>query len=446
MAATGVTRVLARYIVESRYEDLPHQVIHEACRAMLNWVGCAVGGSQHETVTMAHAAFAPFFGQPQAQILGRKVRADILNAGLINAISSHVLDFDDSHLSRVHPSAPVLPAALALAEWRKLSGAQLIHAFVLGVEAEIRIAQASFPEHYDRGYHNTGTAGVFGAAVAAGKLLELNEQQMTWALGIAATQSAGLREMFGSMCKSFHPGQAVRSGLSAALMADRGYTSSETGLEGRFGFGNVTAPRFDPAEITSGLGESYSLLQNMYKPFACGLLLHAALDVCLKMRDQHRVAAEQIASIHATVNPRVLESTGIRQPTTGLEGKFSIYHALAAAMVHGAAVEEQFTSPIVRDPRVIALRERVEVAVDPAFNKLECRMRIQMADGTVLDGHVERAIGTLDHPLSDADIERKYRALTAGILTQVASDDLVRVCWHLPNLQDVGLIARLGAA
>ncbi|MCX7137740.1 MAG: MmgE/PrpD family protein, partial [Proteobacteria bacterium] len=199
---TEVTRTLARYLVDSQYADIPDAVKHEAARALLNWAGCAIGSSHHETVAYALAAITPFSGNSQAGILGRSERLDILHAALINGISSHVLDFDDTHARAIHPSAPVLPAILALAEWRRMSGKDLVHAFVLGVEAECRVGLSVFPEHYERGWHITGSAGVFGAAAAAGKLLGLNEQQMTWALGIAATQSSGLRAMFGSMCKS----------------------------------------------------------------------------------------------------------------------------------------------------------------------------------------------------------------------------------------------------
>ncbi len=241
-----VTRTLARYLVQSRYEDIPGPIRHEAARALLNWAGCAIGSARHETVECALAALGEFSGPPQAGLLGRSERLDVLHAALINGISSHVLDFDDTHARAVHPSAPVLPAILALAEWRHLSGADLVHAFVLGVETECRIGLSVFPEHYNVGWHITGTAGVFGAAAAAGKLLGLDERQMTWALGIAATQSAGLREMFGSMCKSLHPGRAAHNGLTAALLAQQNFTSSERAIEAPRGFAHVYPPGSTP--------------------------------------------------------------------------------------------------------------------------------------------------------------------------------------------------------
>ena len=249
--ATDVTRALARYVVSGSYDDLPLPVRKEARRTLLNWVGCAVGGSQHDTMNAAISALAPFSGPPQASVLGRKERMDILHASLMNGISSHVFDFDDTHLKTViHPAAPVVPAILALSEQRAVSGKAFLNALVLGVEVECRIGNAVYPAHYDRGWHITGTAGVFGSAAASGKLLGLSEQQMVWALGLAATQPVGLREMFGSMTKSFHPGRSAQNGLTAAHLAAHNFTSAPAGLEGKSGWANVLSTSQDYGEIT----------------------------------------------------------------------------------------------------------------------------------------------------------------------------------------------------
>src|SRR5215472_13478847 len=223
-----LTRKLARFIISARIADMPDAVRHEAKRMLLNWAGCALGGSQHETVVNAIAALSAFFGARQATLLGRPERPDVLHAALLNGISSHVLDFDDTHAqTTIHPAAPVAPAILALAEFRPVSGQDFIEALVVGVETECRIGKAVVPAHYDKGWHITGTAGVFGSAAAAGKLLGLDEQQMCWALGLAATQPVGLIEMFGSMTKSFHPGRAAQNGLAAAFLAGKDFTASE---------------------------------------------------------------------------------------------------------------------------------------------------------------------------------------------------------------------------
>ncbi len=437
-----VTKALARYLVESRWADIPERVRHEASRAVLNWLGCAVGSCRHETVECALAAVQPFCGPPQAAVLGRGERVDILNAALLNGISSHVLDFDDTHARAIHPSAPVLPALFAFAEWRTVSGADLVHAFVLGVEAEERVGLSVFPEHYRAGWHITGTAGVFGSAAAAGKLLGLDERQMAWALGIAATQAAGLQEMFGSMCKSLHPGRAAQNGLTAALLAAKNFTSSERAIEAPRGFARVMSTRFDSEVITGGLGERFELLSNMYKPYACGLVVHAAIDGCIELVREHRLTPEAIEAVELTVSPLVLELTGNTAPQTGLEGKFSVYHAVSAAIIHGAAGEAQFSEACVRDPRVVAVRNRVSAKVDPAVGRTEARVTIHTRDGRALSRHVEHARGTLARPMSDADLEAKFRGLASEVLPDAQVEEIIKLCWQLPTLRDAGVLAR----
>ncbi len=282
------TLSLARFVAESNAADLPPGVVHEAKRAILNWVGCAVGASHHDTLSRAMLALLPFFGPAQASILGRVERVDVLHAALLNGMTSHTFDFDDTHLKTViHPAGPVASAIVALSEYRPASGMALLHAFALGVEVECRIGNAVYPSHYDIGWHITGTAGVFGAAAAAGKLLGLTPQQLVWALGTAATQAAGLREMFGSMCKPLHPGVAARNGLVSALLAAQNFTSSEQGIEGTRGFANVLATARNYDEITEGLGATWELSANTYKPFACGIVIHPAIDGCIQLRNAH---------------------------------------------------------------------------------------------------------------------------------------------------------------
>lgn len=439
---TEVTRALARYIVAAKPADVPQVVKHEAARALLNWAGCAIGSSRNATVECALAALAEFSGPPQASLLGRRERVDILHAAFFNGISSHVLDFDDTHARAVHPSAPVLPAILALAEWRQISGEEFVHAFVLGVEVECRVGLAVFPEHYERGWHITGTAGVFGAAAAAGKLLGLNEQQMTWALGLAATQSAGLRAMFGSMCKSFHAGHAAHDGLTAALLASRNFTSSERGIEAPRGWAHVLSTKFDPATITADLGQRFELMSNMYKPFACGLVVHATIDACIQLRNEHQLKPEAIASVELAVCPIVMELTAITTPQTGLEGKFSIFHAAAAAIVFGAGGEAQFSDAAVHDARVVALRQRITATPDPQLRKIAARVNVRLTDGRMVAKHVENALGTLARPMSDANLEAKCRGLTDGIISPSQTDELIRLCWSIAALPDAGAIAR----
>ncbi len=441
----GATRNLARYILQSKLEDIPAPVRHEAARALLNWCGCAIGASRHETVNNALAAVLPFAGAPQAGILGRSERMDILHAALINGISSHVFDFDDTHVQTIHLSAPVMPALLALAEWKSFSGADLIHAFIVGVETECRVGLSVFPEHYMVGWHITGTAGVFGAAAAAGKLLGLNEQQMVWALGIAATQSSGLREMFGSMCKSLHPGRAAQNGLTAALLASKNFTSSDQGIEAPRGFAHVLSTKFDASVITAEWGKRYELSSNMYKPFACGLVVHGTIDGCIQLRNEHGLTPEMIERVDIKVSPIVLELTAKENPQTGLEGKFSVFHAAAVALRFGMAGEAQFSDACVRDPEVVALRRKIHIESDASIGRVQSHVSIRLTDGRTVERRVEHALGTLERPMSDADLEAKFRGLAEGILTAQQSSEVIRLCWSVESLPDAGVIARAAA-
>jgi 2-methylcitrate dehydratase PrpD len=439
-----VTETLAKFVVQHRVADLPGPVRHEAARSLLNWVGCAVGGSRHETVERALAALSEFSGPRVATVLGRADRLDIMLAALMNGITSHTFDFDDTHLRTViHPSGPVASAILALAERQPVSGEDFLHAFVLGVEVECRIGNAVYPSHYDVGWHITGTTGVFGAAAAVGKLLHLNEEQMTWALGIGATQASGLREMFGTMCKPFHPGNAGRNGLLAALLASKGFTSSNRSIEAPRGFANVLATDRRYEEITERLGDTWEILLNTYKPFACGIVIHPTIDGCIQLRNEHGIGPDDIRSVSLEVHPLVLELTGKKTPQTGLEGKFSVYHSAAVALIHGAAGEAQYGDNVVSDPVVVGLRDRVDAAVSESLHEDQARVAIHLRDGRTLERFVEHAVGSIDMPMSDADLEAKFRGLTHGILSPPETDALVQNCWRVATLPDASVLARM---
>jgi len=438
-----VTETLARFIVESRYEDIPQPVRHEAERALLNVLGCAIGSGRHETVERAVAGLSVCFGAPQATLAGRSERCDMLNAALINGISAHVLDFDDTHPNAIHPSAPVWPALLALAERRHASGKDMLHAFILGAEAELRIGNAVYPSHYEAGFHATGTCGVFGAAAACARLLKLDTLHTSWALSMAATQAAGVREMFGSDCKSLHPGKAAHDGLMSALLAKSEFTSSERGIEAPRGFAHVLASGRDFREITDGLNERWELARNMYKPFACGLVVHAAIDGCLQLRSEHAPHTADIERVIARVNPIVMELTAKTEPRTGLEGKFSVFHACAVAIVRGLAGEPEFGDAAVLDPEVIGLRRKVEIVADASLDKMEAHVTIHLASGRTLEKHVERALGSGERPMSDADLEAKFRGLVDGVFSREKADRMIAACWNAAACADAAEIAQL---
>jgi len=441
--AAGVTHHLARWAVAARYEDLPAHVRKEGVRTLLNYVGVAVGGSHHETVDIALAALAPFSGPPQATLLGRRERLDVLNAAFVNGVSSHIFDYDDTHLKTIiHPGGPIISALLALAEYHPVDGRAFLNALVIGVETALRIGNAVYPDHYDRGWHITGTAGPFGAAVATGKILGLDEQRMVWALGLAASQPVGLRESFGSMNKSFNPGRAASNGLFASLLAAQGFTSSEGMIEAKRGWANTISTKQDYREITEGLGQRYEAALNTYKPFACGIVLHPSIDAAIQLRRENHLTPDQIDRVELRVNPLVVELTGKKAPQRGLEGKFSVYHAVAVALVEGAAGEKQFSDRAVRDPTVVALRSRVVPTVDPSVKPEQVDLTVVLRDGRQLDRHIENAVGSVEVPMSDAALEAKFADLADGILPAAQTRKLIDLCWSVEKLPSAAEVAR----
>ncbi len=435
----GETKALASWLVASRLEHIPQDVRHEARRALVNYVGCAVGGSPHPAVDIAIRALRPFAGPPTSGILGRSERLDPLHASLMNGISSHVYDYDDTTPKNYsHPSSPVASALFAYASANAVSGPDFVHAFVLGFEAESRIANAVYPAHYDAGWHITGTAGVFGAATAIGTLLRLDEQAMVWAIGLAATQAAGLREMFGSMGKAFHPGRSAQNGYVAALLAREGFTAGERSLEGPRGFAAVQASHYDLSKITTRLGDDWDLRVNTYKPFPCGIVNHPTIDGAIQLHDEFHPSPDQIVAVRLRVAPLVLDLCNQQNITKGLQGKFSVYHGAAVGLVRGKAGVQEYTDEAVNDPAVKRVRERATAVGDDTVTDDQARIEVELADGRTLTRFVEASLGNLARPLSDRQLDAKFRDQGVLALPAAQVDALIDLCWRIDDLDDVG--------
>jgi 2-methylcitrate dehydratase PrpD len=415
--APGITEMLARFAAEHPSRGWSDAVEREAHRTFANWVGCAVGPSQHETMQAALAAVQMLSPAPQASLLGRPEKVDIASAALLNGISSHTFDFDDTHLKTIiHPAGPVAPAALALAEHLGLGGRALIDALVLGIEVSCRVGNAIYPDHYDRGWHITGSTGMLGSAAACSRLLGLDAARTQMALGIAASQPIGVREQFGTMTKPLHPGGAARVGLMSALMAKHGYTASKRALEAPRGLLQVFSDKTDWSEITERLGQSWEIALNTYKPFACGIVIHPSIDACVQLRDQHHLKAADIAKVTIRVHSLVLELTGKKTPATGLESKFSVYHSCAVGLLYGQAGEHEYTDEVVNRPEVTALRAKVEAIVDDGIDEASVDITIRTSDGSDLHLFVEHAIGSIERPMSDAQLRAKFAAQSKPLL------------------------------
>ncbi len=412
-ASESISAAWGNFLARSRWTDIPVSVRHEAKRSLLNFIGTSLGAARHPDLERLVRLIAGVAGPPRATLFGRSERMDILNAAFVNAISGNLLDFDDTHLETViHPSAPIAPALFALAEERGFSGTELLHAFVLGVEIACRLGNAVSPGHYARGLHITATCGVFGAAAASAKLLALDAAGIAHAIGIAASQSAGLVESLATDAKNFGVGNAARNGLLAALAAEAGCTAAPAAIEGPQGWAHALGDDLKHERLLDGLGETWEIAKNTYKPYPCGIVLHPVIDACFDLRKRHALAAADIAAVTVAGHPLLLARAD-RPVHNARDAKISIHHSVAAVFVLGAAGVREFDDPLVMDPAVAAFRARVHAETDPAMPVGAARVSARTSGGKLLSAEVMHARGSLALPMTDAEIAQKLRDLAA---------------------------------
>ena len=437
--ATGLTGELAAFVAGSRLEDVPDTVREHGVRAILNGFGTALGGASDQALARLGAALVPFSSGQVASVIGRSHRVDAPTAAFLNAAAINVFDFDDTHEGTIiHPTAPVAPVVLAIAEMRPVSGIEALHAFILGVEVACRLGNAVSPWHYDRGWHITSTCGIFGAAAAAARLLKLDQTQTVWALGNASAQSSGLVETLGFMAKSAGVGAAARNGLLSALMAQAGVEGPQDPIGGPRGFLKVTcdAPKFD--RVCDGLGDHWELLRNMFKPYPCGVVLNPVIDACLAARNRPGFDARAIDTIVVRGNPLLKARADRPDVTTGREAQVSAQHAVAVALHRGPAGAADFSDEAMADQKVLELRNKVfAVEVDGRKPIEAAEVEIRFSNGERLCERVDIASGSSGHPLSDAALEEKFLGLAAYGSPQLDIGPLLSRLWKLPALPDV---------
>jgi 2-methylcitrate dehydratase PrpD len=376
-------------------------------------------------------------GRPQATVFGRNLRLGLLDAPLANGQMGHILDYDDTHMGGVvlHASSPVLAALFALAERVPISGADLMLAYAVGFEAGVRCGRAA-PGHHKRGWHPTGTLGSIAAGVASGKLLNLDTQRLTYTMGIAATQAAGMQLNRGSSCKSFHAGKAASNGLLAALLAQNGFDSSEEIMEGRKGFCTLYSDTADPEQLVAGLGQGWQIETNGYKPYACGILLHPLIDAVIALKCRSMADPSNVSEIVLRVHPEALTVSGITAPATGLQAKFSAVHSAAVAFVDGAAGVAQYTDAKANEPGIVALRRNVKTVADESLRKDEVYAAL-IAGETREEVHIEHATGTAANPMSDAAIMAKFEANATPVIGTDRARQACDLVWALEKVKDV---------
>jgi 2-methylcitrate dehydratase PrpD len=438
---------LVDFVLGVEAASLPPAVIEAASRSMTDWLGTAIRGAAEPLSSSLAAVIGASGGLPQATVVGRGLRTSALYASLANGAQSHALDFDDTHLpSIVHGAAPVAPVVLALGEWRRLSGAQALAAFVAGFEVETRLGRVIGRALADRGWHVTGVLGHFGAAAAAGKLLGLNAAHLAHALGIAGTQAAGLEQSFGTMSKPLHPGKAAMNGLLAALLAREGFTGSTAMLDGPTGLGATFLGIADLSPAIEDLGKRFEILENSTKFYAACHLTHATIDAARTIRARVAAASDTVDAVLCRVHPLVLKVAANPRPQTGLEAKFSVAYCAATALVRGEAGEAEFSETAFRDPAVERVMMRVTPEADASMGIGAAHMTIRFADGRTLEERVSAARGTPANPLTRDEIEAKFRRLADVVLPAERVRRLVTALRGLPHLPDVSEVAALAAS
>jgi 2-methylcitrate dehydratase PrpD len=442
LTGLGITSELARFLSGIRYEDLSPAAVHESKRAVLDWVGCALAASSHPTVDVLLATFEALGSVPVVSVLGRGGRRlSVLDAPVANGQMGHVLDFDDTHLGGVilHTSTATLPALFALGEWRRSSGRDVIVALAAAFEAGIRVGQAATSHHLG-GWHLTGTLGTVAAAAGSARLIRLDDKQTTFALGIACTQAAGMQQNRGSDCKSLHAGKSAYHGVLASMLASKGFNSSPEILEGNLGFTKVFSTTQQNAAITSGLGRTWMITANGYKPYACGVVLHPLIDAMIEASRKANQPATNVERVEVYVHPDVIRITGIDTPSSGLMSKFSANHAAAVAYIDRAAGVAQFTNERASDVEVLALRKVIQIKPESSYRLDQAAATVRTKSGATHDADIAHATGTVGNPMSDQALREKF---LGNATPAIGADRARRVVETISALETVGDIGDL---
>lgn len=428
--AKEVTFEIARIARAVEFSELSSSVIIRAKHCLLDWLGATIAGAHEPAGRIVREALLDEAGPPQASVFGAVERMGASQAALANGTASHALDFDDVSIntgSPLHPSAPVIPALLALAERNGASGPAFLAAFVAAVETEARVGLLVAPGHYQGGWHATATVGTFGAASGCAHLLSLDLERWCMALGIAATQAAGLKAMFGTMCKPLHAGKAAASGLLAALLAERGFTSSPEALETPQGFGWTQTTTFSPELALSKFDEGFAINGVIFKKHAACFGTHSALEGILRLQRESALRAEEVEKVVLRVPTTLLSVCNISEPKSGLEAKFSLRFA-SALVLSGGDTTLSFTDEKVREPELMRLQERVVVeARETGGSEGVTEVHVSLTDGRVLSAKVDVYRAARDDELGEqrCDLITKFRKLVIPILGEARASSLV---------------------
>jgi 2-methylcitrate dehydratase PrpD len=423
-----ISETIANWVTNTSYKEISQDIIKFAKRSILDFLGVALAGSTQSEAQIIKGYLREVNGAGTSSVIGLGIRTSCIEAAFANGVIGHCLDYDDllrpmPGAGAPHVTAVILPAVLAVGEKRNMGGRELITAYALGCEVTYRVGRGIEPAHYNAGWHSTGTEGIFGATVAAGKLLDLTSEEMTYALGIAGSSASGLHENFGTMTKPFHAGQAAANGVKASILASLGFTSSKTIFEGKSGYCNVLSKNSRLEEITRDVGTFISLPQVCIKFYPCCAGSHSAICSAIDLAKQYDIRVENIMGVEVKCDPQALEVVTYEQPTTVLQAKFSFHFPIALALIEKKVTLSEFNEEKIKNQQIVALMEKIKIIPTPELHQTDPLGRSQVVEVHLKDGRkiakrCDYFPGTPRNPLSEHDLLEKYRSCARLVLSE----------------------------
>ncbi|MCK4795098.1 MAG: MmgE/PrpD family protein [Desulfobacteraceae bacterium] len=444
MAFSSPTDEISRLIVEASFDDFPAEVVDAAKLSLLDWTAVTLGGTHEPSTKILIDLIKELGGERQASILGRGIATTTLHAALVNGTMAHTLDYDDAHSeTRNHTSAPLVPALLAIAEQKEMSGQDLITAYIVGFEVSTRIGLALGKRYYENGWHATSILGRFGAAAGAAKLLGLNTRQVKNALGIAATQTGGIRGVFGTMSKPFHAGKAAMDGMLSAMLAQRDFSGPKGILDDNSDYVRLFSEEYDSVHLSKKPGRNYHVLGNSLKLHAACLLLHPIIDGLLAIKTEFDFKPETIQRIKLEVAPLCLTVTDKPSIVDGAEGKFSLHFCAALAVMRGKVGSNEFTETMVNDPGIRNLMQKIEVKCNASLKETEADVVVYLAKDRRLAKHVSAPRGDPRKPLTFAEIEEKFKDLNRQVISEERIGEIAAAVATVEKMSNIAILVRL---
>lgn len=444
------TLKLAEFAAKVSYADMPGEVIAKGKERFLDTLGCILAGGKDETAKIILRFIEDLGGRPESRIIGFSHKTSAPHAALANGTIGHALDYDDSQLSLIgHPSVVILPAVLSIGEREKASGKKVLEAFQVGVEVACKVGRGVNPKLYNNGWHATGVVGILGAAVAVGKLLGLDVDQMTTAIGLAASQACGLRENFGTMTKPFHAGKAAEGGVISALLVKNGFTAAKNILEAKRGFCNAFSGEYDLAKMVKNLGNPYEIISPGVhtKPYPSCLATHSMIEAAISLAQEQNINPEEIVSVECGVDPLAMEVLIHDHPKTSLEGKFSAQFVTAISFSDRKASLDLFKDEKVQDPKTVALMEKIRMVLHPNLEKVyipsSTIVTVRLKNNRDFTKRVDIAKGNPENPLSEKEIIAKFQGCAESVISKERVDQSIQTILNLDKIADINQLMDL---